>query len=437
LKKTIGVTVLMVFLFLSVGTTGAGIIGDINNDGKVDLAEAMYALQVASGIYPELPDSCILVGRGSWADDEGYNPCDVVAHNGSNYASILSHTSATGTNEPPDSTYWTLLTTIGPQGPTGPKGDTGDTGPQGSQGEQGPLGVQGPNGDKGDTGDTGPVGAMGPQGPPGPEGASPFGLSGNDAYYTAGNVGIGTPNPEAKLHLGGTAGVDGIMFPDGSVQTTAASGSSVSGAVYRWNAFSTYSQPSGWYADNDSDLFGGVRPQNWTDANAIASNMSGDKEILRTIFSRKGFGGKNAVVFADDWMSYSSTNGKVAMALFRIKNMTTDPITWTVTTHLTSYGSWGEWASIALNGVDIFSTASDRSPKTAPVVADLSIPAGRTSTAIFVSTSSKRTEVTSGSVNLNIGMRSTFLAFTRNSLQLPAGLEYVDDLDVATGGWEQ
>jgi len=203
----------------------------------------------------------------------------------------------------------------------------------------------------------------------------------------------------------------GIMFPDGSVQTTAASGSSVSGAVYRWNAFSTYSQPSGWYADNDSDLFGGVGPQNWTDANAIASNMSADKEILRTIFSRKGFGGKNAVVFADDWMSYSSTNGKVAMALFRIKNTTNDPITWTVTTHLTCYGSWGEWASIALNGVDIFSTAIDRFPNTAPVVADLSIPAGRTSTAIFVSTSSKRTEVASGSVNLNIGMRSTFLMY--------------------------
>jgi len=114
LKKTIGVTVLVVFLFLSVGTAGAGILGDINNDGKVDLAEAMYALQVASGIYPELPDSCILVGRDSWTNGEGYNLCDVVEYSGSNYASILSHTSATGTNEPPDPTYWTLISTSGP-----------------------------------------------------------------------------------------------------------------------------------------------------------------------------------------------------------------------------------------------------------------------------------------------------------------------------------
>jgi hypothetical protein len=37
-----------------------------------------------------------------------------------------------------------------------------------------------------------------------------------------GNVGIGTADPKAKLHIGGSIGVDGIMFPDGSLQTTAA-----------------------------------------------------------------------------------------------------------------------------------------------------------------------------------------------------------------------
>ncbi|GMU21993.1 MAG: hypothetical protein AMXMBFR13_20810 [Phycisphaerae bacterium] len=36
------------------------------------------------------------------------------------------------------------------------------------------------------------------------------------------NVGIGQGNPTAKLHIGGTAGVDGIKFPDGTLQTTAA-----------------------------------------------------------------------------------------------------------------------------------------------------------------------------------------------------------------------
>jgi hypothetical protein len=38
---------------------------------------------------------------------------------------------------------------------------------------------------------------------------------------SGGNVGIGTTAPTAKLHIGGTAGNDGIKFPDGSLQTTA------------------------------------------------------------------------------------------------------------------------------------------------------------------------------------------------------------------------
>ena len=38
----------------------------------------------------------------------------------------------------------------------------------------------------------------------------------------SGNLGIGVTNPTAKIQIGGTAGVDGIKFPDSSVQTTAA-----------------------------------------------------------------------------------------------------------------------------------------------------------------------------------------------------------------------
>ena len=37
----------------------------------------------------------------------------------------------------------------------------------------------------------------------------------------SGNVGIGIAVPTAKLHIGGTAGVDGIRFPDGSLQKRA------------------------------------------------------------------------------------------------------------------------------------------------------------------------------------------------------------------------
>ncbi len=39
-----------------------------------------------------------------------------------------------------------------------------------------------------------------------------------------GDMGIGVVSPSEKLHIGGTAGVDGIMFPDGTFQTTAFTG---------------------------------------------------------------------------------------------------------------------------------------------------------------------------------------------------------------------
>ena len=50
--------------------------------------------------------------------------------------------------------------------------------------------------------------------------AGSLGVS-NGLVVEAGNVGIGTIAPTAKLEIAGTPGVDGIKFPDGTVQTTA------------------------------------------------------------------------------------------------------------------------------------------------------------------------------------------------------------------------
>jgi hypothetical protein len=73
----------------------------------------------------------------------------------------------------------------------------------GAVGPQGPIGPQGLQGLTGATGPQGPQGLTGPQGPPG---TSPFSQNGNDAYFTQGNVGIGTATPEAvsgytSLHI--------------------------------------------------------------------------------------------------------------------------------------------------------------------------------------------------------------------------------------------
>jgi hypothetical protein len=201
-------------------------------------------------------------------------------------------------------------------------------------------------------------------------------------------------------------------------------------ATYRWAVFDTYEQSSGWMANNDPSLFGGVAPSNWTDAGALASQMSPDKEVLRTLFTRKGWARANALVNSETYWAYSSTNGKVTAALFRIRNTSGAAINWSPSIRVTSYPAWSEVASVALNGASVWTSGGTTYyPAMGPVTLTMSIPANRTSTAIFVSPSGP----SSGSQY----PRTTYLAFVGNSLALPAGLEFVDDLDSASGGWEQ
>lgn len=128
--------------------------------------------------------------------------------------------------------------TVGPTGPTGPAGPPGPAGAQGPAGNQGPAGTQGPAGPQGpagaqgpagvagvagSTGATGPAGAAGARGatgPAGPAGSSPFTLSGANAYYTSGNLGVGTTSPQYPLHIQTSAARAGYAY------STLASGAS-------------------------------------------------------------------------------------------------------------------------------------------------------------------------------------------------------------------
>jgi hypothetical protein len=252
----------------------------------------------------------------------------------------------------------------------------------GAEGEQGPQGPAGPPGPQGVVGPTGPQGDPGPQGPSGPTGPP-------------GPMGIGTPR------------------------------------VYRWNVFSTFVEAGGFMMGNSPELFGGVNPSNWTDGMAAAHQMSADKNTLRALFTLKGYPGTSALVYADVFNQFSSTNGKVVAALFRVRNTTAAPITWTPLFWHTCFASWGESASVALNGVSQFQTGGNCNPAGTPAPVPLSIPPNRTSTAIFVATSSQPFQHSGG------GVRNVLMGFGSNSLALPAGLEFIDDLDTATGGWEQ
>lgn len=196
-------------------------------------------------------------------------------------------------------------------------------------------------------------------------------------------------------------------------------------AVYRWAVWSTYDQAQGWFFNNDSSLTGGVAPSSWSDGNATAAQISADKKMQATLFNKKAAVSPNSVVWAETWQSYSSTNGKFAGALFRVRNKTAASINWPLNFHATAYLAWGETASIALNGVNAWTSTVDGFA-TNSYSTTLAIPANRVSTVICVAGGSPASST-----------RSTVLAFRNNCLTLPAGLELVDDLDTAAGGYEQ
>jgi hypothetical protein len=194
--------------------------------------------------------------------------------------------------------------------------------------------------------------------------------------------------------------------------------------IYRYNVFSTYAQWAGqWYADDSAELYGGVTPSAWS-GGATANQISANKDIQRNFFIYRGWGSWNTNIWAEEWYSYSSTNERFVSVLFRIKNTLETDVEWVTNHYYSSYGSWQSHASVAINGVLDWYSTSDCG--FCNVQRTLTIPAGQTSSVIFIS----------GSGGPSGNMRTTLLIFHSNSLNLPDGLEYVDDLDYATGGWD-
>lgn len=107
----------------------------------------------------------------------------------------------------------------GPAGPQGRRGTTGASGTPGAQGQRGLTGATGAQGQRGPAGSDGAAGPAGPSGPVGPQGlAGPAGSSnwidGSGRITTTLNVGVGTTNPQQKLHVAGNLLADGSLIAD-------------------------------------------------------------------------------------------------------------------------------------------------------------------------------------------------------------------------------
>jgi len=75
--------------------------------------------------------------------------------------------------------------------------------------------------------------------------------------------------------------------------------------------------------------------------------------FFKTLCNGKCYPGKNALLLNEQFYQYSSTTGKVVVALMRIKNNTSTPISWTIYFHYSCYGSWSEYAGVAINGNEV------------------------------------------------------------------------------------
>jgi len=208
------------------------------------------------------------------------------------------------------------------------------------------------------------------------------------------------------------------------------------GATYRWQVWSDYARWNGsWYADNNATVFGGINPSNWSN-NYKAYQMSSTSAVLREFFARRGpeIGTvDNANVYSQQWRTYSDSNvSRQVGALFRVRNSTSKAITWKVSWYRTAYGGWNDRASIAVNGQNSWESGGSNYGAHDKSTHSLGIPANRTSTVIFVASSSSPccNEHSTQS-------RTLFMAFYNDSLKLPAGLEFVDDIDVKPNGWDK
>eukprot|EP00039_Didymoeca_costata_P001592 m.53576 g.53576 ORF g.53576 m.53576 type:complete len:436 (+) comp10873_c0_seq1:86-1393(+) len=199
--------------------------------------------------------------------------------------------------------------------------------------------------------------------------------------------------------------------------------------VYRVAWFQTYNNgPVGWFDQNRNRGFGGVSPHDWTDGNARADRLGNDFKYLQSLFTRKQTASKyGAQVCAENFMMYSSTTGRMCGALFRIKNTKNVAITWSVKWVFTAYSGWSERASVALNRQNIYESGCSGHCET---TVQVQVPASKTSTVIFMAGSSGN-----GWGWNNIHLRANINMIVDDSLALPDGLEYVDDLDTAAGNW--
>jgi hypothetical protein len=100
MKKHITLWMVAGCLFMASADAIAGVLGDVDLDGRIGLTEAVKALQVTAGARAPLSASYVIVWKGSWAAGQDYQVYDAVQLDGSSYLCLQGHAAGIS-NRPP------------------------------------------------------------------------------------------------------------------------------------------------------------------------------------------------------------------------------------------------------------------------------------------------------------------------------------------------
>ena len=97
--------------------------------------------------------------------------------------------------------------------------------------------------------------------------------------------------------------------------------------VYRWQVWDTHHHGIAWFDENRPENFGGINPQKWSDANAMAYQMGNNFNYLQRLFTNKQTASTyGATVCAITYLMHSSTNGKFCGSLFGNMRTSTEAV---------------------------------------------------------------------------------------------------------------
>ncbi len=235
-----------------------------------------------------------------------------------------------------------------------------------------------------------------------------------------------------KIQIKGNLIVDKDVSIAGNLSVTGNINNGNLRPTYRWGRVEGYDNNYGWPMGNSGDYSLGIAPSSWSNG-AIIASASADKDLWRMTFVNGGRATVGGALINQMIPQYSDSNMSQHMLfLFRIKNSTANTINWAPTFWYSCGGNWSDYSSATINGANTWSTSGAcYAGNCGTANPTFAVPGNRTSSVMFAISSSV------GWAPAGFYHRLLLLAFTKGSLKLPAGLEFVDDLDTATGGWEQ